>query len=304
MGSKESVTVTSRPPLRISDATAGMVLGSIGVAAFSFTFPATKLALRGFDPLFIAFGRASVAAIPAGALVLLGRAPRPSARQWRQLVVVALGVVIGFPALSSLALKTSSSAHGAVVIALLPALTALFGVLRAQDRPGPRFWAAALLGAAIIGVYTIAHAGGAPSLSDLYLLVAVVVCALGYTEGALLSRSLGAPQTICWALLLSLPLTLTLALLTAPGTAPSGTPLLGFLYVSFFSMFLGFFAWYGGLARGGVARVSQIQLIQTPLTLVWSALVLGERITAATGAVAIAVLACVAATQRARIARR
>ena len=279
----------------------GLLFGVVGILVFSFSFPATKLALRGFDPWFIAFGRGAVAGALAAMTLRRQRAVWPSGRQWVRLAMVAGGVVVGFPVLSTLALESSGSAHGAVVIAVLPAATAIAGALRAGESPGARFWLAAVTGAGVVGVYALTHAHGGLALSDLYLLAAVLVCAVGYAEGAVLSRALGAPQTICWALVIAWPLTLCGACVAAPGHLPVASALAGFTYVSVGSQFLGFFAWYAGLARGGVARVSQVQLAQTPLTLLWSALVLGEQIGAGTALVALAVLASVAATQRARV---
>jgi drug/metabolite transporter (DMT)-like permease len=301
MSVSDSVTERAREALPVSPRVTGVLLGAVGVLTFSFSFPATKLALRGFDPWAIAFGRAVLAAALAAPTLRLQRARRPTHRDWSRLAVVAAGVVLGFPVLSTLALESSSSAHGAVVIALLPAATAVAGVLRTREWPSPAFWLAAAVGAAVVVAFALAHAGGALRPADLSLLAGVVVCALGYAEGGLLARDLGAAQTICWALLLALPITLSVALASVPARAPSTTALAGFAYLGVGSMFLGFFAWYGGLARGGVARISQLQLAQTPLTLGWSALVLGEPIGVTTLAVALAVLASVAGTQRAGI---
>jgi drug/metabolite transporter (DMT)-like permease len=287
--------------LPASDHSAGLLLGVGGILVFSFTLPATKLALRGLDPWFIAFGRAAVAGALAAVVLRRRRAAWPSRRQWAGLAAVAGGVVIGFPVLSTLALQSNGAAHSAVVIALLPAVTALIGALRAGESPGLRFWLAAGLGAAVVSGYALAHSAATAGPGDLYLIGAVVVCAIGYAEGAVLSRELGAPQTICWALVMAWPLTVPGALLAAPTHLPSGQAFSGFAYVSVASQFLGFFAWYAGLARGGVARVSQVQLAQSPLTLAWSALVLGEPIGSGTVLVALAVLASVAATQRARV---
>jgi drug/metabolite transporter (DMT)-like permease len=263
--------------------------------------PATKLALRGgLNPWFIALGRAVVAALLAAITLRVLGARVPTRREWRQLCVVALGVVFGFPAFSTLALQTSSAAHGAVVVAMLPMATAALSVLRTRESPGPLFWAAASAGALIVISYTLSRAGGTLRLSDLYFLGAVLLCALGYAEGGLLARTLGAPQTICWALILSLPVTLPIAAMHAPSHVPSAHAVVGFTYVSLCSALLGFFAWYGGMARVGVARASQLQLAQTPMTLAWSALILGEAIGWDTAAVAVGVLLCILGTQRAR----
>jgi drug/metabolite transporter (DMT)-like permease len=244
-----------------------------------------------------------VAAILSAVVLRLTHAPRPSAAQWRRLAVVAFGIVVGFPALTSLALRHVSSAHGAVVIAL-PAGTALFAVLRAGERPSRGFWAAALAGLAAVVAFIVAQGVGHAGASDAELLVATVICSLGYAEGGALSRELGGPQTVCWALVLSAPLTIAVALVAAPYAGHVGTDAwLGFAYVSAVSMFLGFFFWYAGLARGGVAKAGQVQLLQPLLTLVLAGLVLGERVSALTVVCAMAVLASVGGTQRARVDR-
>ena len=268
---------------------------------FSFTFPATKWALEGFSPWFVAFGRAAVAAVLACAALALRRAPRPSRLQVRRLLVVAGGVVVGFPLLSSLALRTAGSAHGAIVIALLPAATAVAAVLFAGERPSPLFWLATAAGVAIVTAFAIGQSSGSISGADLYLLAAVAVCGVGYAEGGALSRELGAIETICWALVLSLPLTLVVAALALPASEPSGKAVAGFAYSAVASMFLGFFAWYGGLARGGVARVGQLQLFQPLLTVGWSALILGEAIGWPVLVCGLGVIASVAVGQRARV---
>jgi drug/metabolite transporter (DMT)-like permease len=279
---------------------AGLALGALGVLAFSFTLPATKLAVSGgLDGPFVGVGRSVVAGLLAAAYLVAVRAPVPSRAQWRSLAIVGLGVVLGFPVLTALALEVEATANAAVVVALLPAGTAIAAVLRAGERPTGRFWLAAGMGSAATVAFVLTRGVGGLHAADALLLGAVVLCALGYAEGGALARDLGGARTICWALVGLLPLTtaVTLALAAPHGTA---TAWAGFAYVAVVSMFLGFFAWYAGLARGGVARVGQVQLAQPVLTLGWAALVLGERVTPPTAAAALVVLACVAATQRAR----
>jgi drug/metabolite transporter (DMT)-like permease len=280
----------------------GVVLGAIGVVAFSFSLPATRLALRDLDPWVVAFGRAAVAAALAAVLLWATRAPWPTARQWRALAIVAIGVVIGFPLLTSLALHHRTAAHGAIVVGLVPAATAVMAVLRAGERPSAAFWAASAAGTVAVVVFAFVSGAGALRLSDLELLGAVVLVALGYAEGGALARELGGPRTICWALVLCAPL---LVPVVAVRIAQTGFHLhadsaFGFAYVSCVSMFAGFFAWYAGLARGGVARIGQLQLAQAPLTLLWAGLLLGERATGGSALTAVLVVGCVAATQRAR----
>ena len=287
------MTPRRRPP-------PGLVLGALGVLGFSFSLPATKLAVADLDPWFVAFGRAAVAAGLAAVVLTATRAPRPTGRQWRSLLVVAGGVVIGFPLLTSLALETRPAGQSAVVIAVLPAATAVMAVLRAGERPSAAFWLASGAGLAAALTFAVTRGAGGPGAADLLLLGAVVLCALGYAEGGALSRTLGGARTICWALVLSAPLTAPVAALTAGGLQAGSAAWVGFAYVSAISMFLGFFAWYAGLARGGVARVGQVQLAQPILGLSWAALVLGEPITRGDGLTAAVVLGCVVATQRAR----
>ena len=287
-----------------SDRIAGTALGALGVLLFSFSLPFTRLAVLDLDPWFVAFGRAAGAAVLSAAYLRISRAPRPTRLQWRRLGIVALGVVVGFPLLTSLALTTQTSAHGAVVIAALPAVTAIFAVIRAGERPPLLFWVASAAGlASVVGFVALSgNLKGAFELPDLYLLTAIVLCGLGYAEGGALARELGGARTICWALILSAPVTFPVTALAAWLQPPHAGAIgwIGFGYVTVFSMFLGFFAWYAGLGRGGVAHVGQVQLAQPVLTLAWSALLLGEAVTPGAIGAAALVLACVALTQRAR----
>ncbi|MFF0718263.1 DMT family transporter [Micromonospora sp. NPDC003816] len=283
----------------------GLALGTLGVLAFSLSLPATRVAVQHLDPWFVAFGRAVGAALLAGAYLRLTAAPPPTRRQWRRLAVVALGVVVGFPLFTSLALTTQTAAHGAVVVTVLPAMTAVFAVLRAGERPPRRFWAAGAAGLLAVLVFLVATGTvhGALSLADGYLLAAVVLCGLGYAEGGALARELGGARTICWALLLALPVTLPVTVAAAVTHPPQADAAAwsAFGYLTTVSMFLGFFAWYAGLARGGIAQVGQIQLAQPVLTLLWSALLLAETVSAASIVAALVVLVCVVWTQRTRV---
>jgi drug/metabolite transporter (DMT)-like permease len=285
----------------------GVALGALGILGFSFSLPATRLAVADLNPWLVAFGRATVAALLAAAYLVAAKAPRPTRAQVRSLAIAGAGVVVGFPLFTSLALETETAAHGAVVIAFLPAATAVAAVLRAGERPSRRFWLASAVGLLVVLAFIAVSEGesltaSGPGAPDLFLLVATALCAIGYAEGGALSRTLGAANTICWALVVSAPVTITVSAVAAATTGlhAGTTAWLGFAYVSAISMFLAFFAWYAGLARGGVAKVGQIQLGQPVLTLLWSALVLGERVTPLTALTAVAVLAAVAATQRAR----
>jgi len=278
-----------------------LFLAFLGTLVFSFTFPATVLALRGLDPMLIGIGRAALAAVPAAGALLWVRAKRPS--DWTGTIIVGLGVVVGFPVLSTLALaQGASAAHGAVVIGLLPAATAIMATLRAGERPPAAFWVAAGSGAACVTLFTLVQGGGGFTSADLLFGGALVLGGISYAEGGRMARTMPAWQVICWALVLFAPLTVPVTAWLLATTDPSWTAesLTGFVYVSFFSMLLGFFAWYAGLARAGIARGGQVQLAQPLLTLGWAALFLGEGLDAQTGLAALAVLGCVAWTQRAR----
>ncbi|MEV4164627.1 DMT family transporter [Nonomuraea dietziae] len=282
----------------------GTALAFAGVLAFSGSFPATVFAMRGFDPWLVAVGRALLAGIVALVCLRAARVPLlPPRSQWGSYALISLGVVFGFPVFSGLALHLgASTAHSAVVIGLLPAATAAFAVLRAGERPRPLFWVACTAGAVAITVFTVSQGGGGLSLADVLLVAALLSAALGYTEGGRLARSTPGWHVISYALVLSLPVTLPVSVALAAVTPITLTAASvgGFLYVGLVSMFLGFIPWYAGLARGGIARAGQTQLVQPLLTLVWAWLLLGERYGLATVLGALAVLACVAVTQRSR----
>jgi drug/metabolite transporter (DMT)-like permease len=238
-------------------------------------------------------------------LLLATRQRAPTRGQAARLGVVALGVVVGFPLFSSLALRELTAAHGAVIVGLMPAATAIMAVVRAGEQPSRGFWLTSGAGLVAVLAFAALQGAGAPTAADLLVLAAVALGALGYAEGGALAREMGGWQVICWALVLSAPFLAPVAAVAAArdGLDAGADAWLGFAYVSLVSMFLGFFAWYAGLARGGVAKIGQVQLAQPVLTLAWSALLLGEHVDAATLLAALAVLASVAATQRTRVSR-
>jgi drug/metabolite transporter (DMT)-like permease len=261
---------------------AGVLWGLLGIIAFSFTLPFTRVAVATIHPFFMTTGRATLAAVFALAVFLVVKPLKPTRSQFIRLVIVALGVVIGFPLFTSLALQQVPSAHGTVVIALLPAVTALFVVIRTGERPNVLFWIASTAGAlAVISFLAFGNGFSGFSVADIFLVLAVISAAIGYTEGGLLSRELGSWQTICWALIISLPVMAPLAAINAVVVPLSTDPVawMCFLYTAVFSMFLGFFAWYQGLSIGPMTTVSQVQLSQPVFTLIWSAIILGEVLT-------------------------
>ncbi|OOP64757.1 EamA family transporter [Arthrobacter sp. SRS-W-1-2016] len=292
-------------PVVLSRPAMGLWWGLLGVAAFSFTVPFTRVAVGGLSPLFIGSGRAVVAAILAAFALLLTRQRLPRGRQWARLAVVAAGIVVGFPLLTSFALTTAPASHGAVVIALLPAATATAAVLRGREHPPAVFWLVTAVGAVAAIVFAFAQSGGLGQLNwaDVLLLGAVVAAAIGYAEGGLLARELGAWQTVSWALVLALPLMAGLAALSMAQQPPSASPgqWAAFAYLGVVSMFFGFFAWYRGLAIGPMAKVSQVQLIQPVLSICWAGLLLGESLGWTTIAGGLAVIVCAGVAVRVRL---
>ena len=286
---------------------AGLWWGFLGVVAFSFTVPFTRVVVTGdgMSPLFVSCGRAVVAAVLAAAALAITRQRLPHGTQWARLAVVAAGVVVGFPVLTSFALTTASASHSVVVIAVLPAVTAVLAVLRGHERPRASFWVMAALGAIAAVAFAAVQGGGLGGLhgSDLLLLGAVLACGVGYAEGGLLARELGAWQTIAWALVLAgLPM-MVLTGVSVVQAPPSGTPLdwALFGYLGVVSMFLGFFAWYRGLAIGPMAQVSQVQLVQPVLSICWAALLLREQLTWPTVLGGAAVIVCAGIAVRSRL---
>jgi len=256
----------------------GWISGFVGMLIFSGSLPATRLAVADFDAVFLTVARAAIAGVLALGLLLALRERRPARADLAPLAIVALGVVLGFPLLSALALRHVTAAHSLVFIGLLPLATAIFGVLRGGERPRAAFWLFSCLGSAIVAGYALTLGVAASPADDLVMFAAIVVCGLGYAEGAALSRRLGGWQVISWALLLASPWMLLLAVMTSPPSwhgiaAPAW---LGLAYVSIFSMLIGFMFWYRGLALGGIASVGQLQLLQPFLGLALAGLLLHE----------------------------
>ncbi len=278
--------------------------GFLGILIFSVTLPATRIAISGgLDPVFVGLGRAIVAAGLSLILLVITRQTIPPLRFLPNFVIVTAGVVIGFPLLSAIAMKDAAASHGAVITGLLPLSTALCGAWRAGERPSREFWLFASLGSALVIIFALVTGGGSIRLADIALLGAVGSAALGYAEGAVLARTFGSWQVICWSLILSVPVLLPIVLhhLPANFAAISVNAVVAFLYVSIFSMFLGFFAWYRGLALGGIARIGQLQLVQPFMTIFASVILLGEHLSIKTIGFAAAVIGCVVLGKRTQI---
>jgi drug/metabolite transporter (DMT)-like permease len=289
-----------------SQETKGMLFGLMGVAIFSLTLPFTRLAVAELNPVFIALGRAVVAAIAAAGLLWYSRAARPAARQWPSLIVTALGCVVGFPLFSSIAMRYVPASHGAVVLGILPLATAMCGALRFGERPSNGFWISAVIGSGIVIGFALWQGGGALSLADLALFAAIVAAAIGYAEGGRLSQEMGGQQVISWALIVSMPVLVpvTMFLSWRYGMSASLKTWAAFAYVSLFSMFIGFFFWYKGLAMGGIARVGQVQLLQPAFSLMAATLILGEALEWRNVLFALAIIVTVMVGKRMPIKRR
>lgn len=258
----------------------GWINGLIGVVIFSGSLPATRLAVADFSPMFLTSARAIIAAILGLILLVVLKQPRPQRQDLLSLIIVTLGCVIGFPLLTALALLYINAAHSIVFLGLLPLCTAIFAVLRTQERPKPLFWVFSIIGATCIASFVGIQELNTSITGDLFMVAAIIVCGWGYAEGAKLSRKLGGWQVICWALLLSIPILLPIAIATFPSTLTAISPSAwwGLAYVSIFSMLLGFLFWYRGLAQGGIAAVGQLQLLQPFLGLILAASLLGEKV--------------------------
>jgi len=280
----------------------GLLLGLIGVASFSLTLPMTRLAVSSIDAGTVAVWRGLLAALAAGVILLFFFRQWPERRQIIPLFITGVGIVFGFPVLTTLAMQTIPSSHGAIVVGLLPISTAVVGVLATNERPSMIFWLISALGTVFILVFIFRQSDGRFELGHIYLICAVLFAAVGYAFGGTVAKNMGAARVICWALVLMLPGLLVAAFFVPPVPWKGEvTPLLAFLYLAFVSQLMGFFAWYAGLAMGGITRVSQVQLLQLFMTLIASALILSEPLDAEVWLFAALVVLSVAISSRLRI---
>jgi drug/metabolite transporter (DMT)-like permease len=291
--------------MKAGDDAQAWLSGFLGVAIFSVSLPMTRIAVVELPPILVGPGRALVAAVPAALLLGLTRQRWPRGREWLGLAIATLGIILGFPLLSSWAMQRVEASHGAVVLGILPLATAVFGAALAGERPSLGFWVVAALGSTLVVIFALDDAGTL-AWADLALLGAVFSAGLGYAEGARLARALGGWQVISWALVLSAPFIALLVGLTAPRVdwgALRWQTWGAFAYVALFSQYIGFFFWYRGLQLGGIAKIGQIQLLQAFMTLAVAALLNGETIGWRTIAFAVAVVACVAIGRRQKVRR-
>lgn len=280
--------------------TQGWLNGFIGVVLFSGSLPATRLAVMEFNPVFVTLVRASIAGLLALAILLLFKEKRSNRKQLLLLAIVSIGCVVGFPLLSALALQYITSAHSIVFIGILPMATAIFGIIRGGERPKPIFWLFSIIGSLLVVGYAASQGLAASPLGDILMILAVILCGLGYAEGAKLTKELGGWQVISWALVLSLPIMLPLTFIYMPSSFENVSVEAwgGLAYVSLFSMFLGFVFWYKGLAQGGTATVGQLQLLQPFFGLALAAWLLHEQVSIGMLAVTLGVILCVVGTKK------
>ena len=261
--------------------TKGMLIGFIGILIFSLTLPVSKIAVLSFDPYFIAFGRATLAGMVALAYLLSKKELIPSKTNFSKFIVIALGVVFGFPIFTTVAMTEGSSSHGAVILGMMPLATTVIGVIRFKERPSLGFWLVSLLGAALVVAYALLKNLGSFTYIDGLLVLGGICACVGYVEGGELSRKMNPRIVISWALVISLPVNIVMSYFTFEMHYLNASLIAwtSFIYLSLFSMFIGFFFWYEGLAIGGIARVSQVQLTQPFCTLVAASVLLGDSLT-------------------------
>jgi drug/metabolite transporter (DMT)-like permease len=275
--------------------TKGMLIGFIGVAIFSLTLPLTRIAVQEMSPFYISFGRGVLAGVCGALLLLVTKSPFPTRSQFKKLLVTAFGVVYGFPIFTSLAMQTLPSAHSGIVLGILPLAMSAMGAMRFRERPSFAYWVTAVCGTLLVLVYSMIDGGGGLAFGDIWLLLAIITAAIGYSEGGKLAEEMGATKVISWAVALTLPINIPATYIFANTalTDLSASVFISFLYTGLFSAFIGFFFWYRGIALGGVARVGQVQLLQPFLTLIGAYFLLGEPITLLNVVFAIAVLVVV-----------
>jgi drug/metabolite transporter (DMT)-like permease len=265
----------------VNKETKGMLIGFIGMLIFSLTLPVSKIAVLSFDPYFIAFGRATLAGMVALAYLLYKKEVMPSKADFAKFVVIALGVVFGFPIFTTVAMAEGSSSHGAVILGMMPLATTVIGVIRFKERPSLGFWLVSLLGAALVVLYALLKNSGSFTYIDVLLVFGGIAACVGYVEGGELSKKMNPRSVISWALVISLPINILMSYATFTPQYLHVGPIawMSFAYLSLFSMYIGFFFWYEGLAVGGISRVSQVQLTQPFCTLVAASILLGDSLT-------------------------
>jgi len=258
--------------------TTGMLIGLVGVIIFGLTLPASKLAVEVFHPAFVSFGRALIAGLAGLAYILINKAPIPSFSNIKKMLFIVFGIVVGFPYLMTLAMAKGSSSHGGIILGFMPLLTTIVGVIKFKERPSKGFWFASILGTSFVLIYALIQGSGSLSYMDFLLLSATIFSAIGYAEGAELSREISPKLVISWAVVIALPLNALVSFYFFEPSYLNVEPKYwqALLFLGLFSMYIGFFFWYEGLSMGGISRVSQVQLLQPFITLLCAYLLLAE----------------------------
>ncbi|KKI91257.1 multidrug transporter [Bacillus sp. SA1-12] len=284
----------------------GLWLGLVGVICFSLTLPSTSVAVEYFGTTVVGLGRTVVAAILVAVVLIIRKEKLPSPRQFKSLVIVAFGAVLGFPLLTSWAMESLPVSHGAVEVALLPLATTGFAMLRGGEIPSLKFWISSIIGSLAVIMYALHLGLGQLQFADLALLAAVLILGLSYAEGGRLSKELGSWQVIAWSILIGAPffmipvgLNLKIDMLHAPLQA-----WVSFIYLAVVSQFLAYVAWYSGMAMGGIARVSQIQYLQPFLMILFATVFLDESITLFTIVIAVIVVFSVILGKNAPVSKK
>ena len=267
--------------MNLSIETKGMLIGFVGISIFSLTLPFTQMAVNEMSPFFVAFARASIAGICALILLIFTKSKFPNKIQIRRLIIIVIGVIYGFPIFTSIAMKTLPSSHSGIVLGILPLAMSLFAAIKYKEKPSSSFWMISIFGTFIVISYTFIDNNGLLMIEDLWLLFAILFAAIGYSEGGTLAKEMGSIGVISWALVISLPINLFASYLfyEINYTSISIQAIISLTYVGLFSMFIGFFFWYKGIAIGGISRVGQVQLIQPFLTIVGAYFLTNEKIT-------------------------
>ena len=267
--------------MNLSIETKGMLIGFVGISIFSLTLPFTQMAVNEMSPFFVAFARASIAGICALILLIFTKSKFPNKIQIRRLIIIVIGVIYGFPIFTSIAMKTLPSSHSGIVLGILPLAMSLFAAIKYKEKPSSSFWMISIFGTFIVISYTFIDNNGSLMIEDLWLLFAILFAAIGYSEGGTLAKEMGSIGVISWALVISLPINLFASYLfyETHYSSISFQAIISLTYVGLFSMFIGFFFWYKGIAIGGISRVGQVQLIQPFLTIVGAYFLTNEKIT-------------------------
>ena len=267
--------------MNLSNETKGMLIGVIGITMFSLTLPFTQMAVKELSPFFVAFSRATIAGFCALILLILGKYKLPTKNQIKRLIIIAIGIVYGFPIFTSMAMTTLPSSHSGIVLGILPLTMSVLAAIRYKEKASLAYWITSIIGASLVITYAFIDNNGFLIKEDLWLLFAILFVSVGYSEGGNLSKEMGSIAVVSWALVLTLPFNIiaTYFFYETSFSSVSLQALISLSYVGLFSMYIGFFFWYKGIAIGGISRVGQVQLIQPFLTIVAAFFLTNEKIT-------------------------